>query len=82
MSIALRSPNSSARTRAKVMLEKLYKRREDLIAKEKEAERIAIVKEKEDERSRREILLNIEKLIQSSIRGPNESEQIVPVDSR
>lgn len=58
VSLALRSPNSSARTRAKVMLEKLSERRAELIANGKE---------KEDERSQREILLNIEKLIQSSI---------------
>lgn len=65
VSLALRSPNSSVRTRAKVMLEKLSERRAELFANGKE---------KEGERSQREILLNIEKLIHSSICGPNETE--------
>lgn len=63
-SLALRSTNSSARARAKVLLSKLSEKREELVEKEKKAtERATEKKQREGERTQKEILLDIEEFI-------------------
>lgn len=70
-SLALRSTNSSARTRAKVMLSLLMEKKDKLLEKERLA-----AEAPSDKRSQKEILLRIERILKSM--KTHDSNQIEP----
>jgi hypothetical protein len=83
-SLALRSPDSTARARAKVMLENFSKKRATLIEDEKKTteEELAYRKTGKGGRTRTELLLNIERLVKELVsREPDKPEQSAPADA-